>query len=228
MGNVPNVTVGEIVQMCMNWSNRINVRYVRIIGGEPLLHPDIEEITRVVIRTWKECKPDHRSIEIVTNGFAIRTMKQSFLRLLGDNNVLLRVSLHKKECEVELKELFRGIKIPVLFVNSYNFERYYLYEGGKPVLHHSNKEEAHRTCYARKRCHVLMDNVLYRCSPIPYFRKAHLHGIINDARVMAIKPATLDMSIRQLQEWYEMEQPELCGCCSDNHSFIPYEHKYSR
>lgn len=51
-------------------SKRKRWRRVRIVGGEPLLHPDIEEIFLILIEFKKENK--NTLIEIVTNGYGDR------------------------------------------------------------------------------------------------------------------------------------------------------------
>jgi molybdenum cofactor biosynthesis enzyme MoaA len=51
---------------CAVWSKRLNPTSLTIIGGEPLIHPDIYDILRISRRYFKEAV-----IELYTNGFLL-------------------------------------------------------------------------------------------------------------------------------------------------------------
>lgn len=63
------------------------VENISILGGEPLL-PDNKEIIHSILKTWQNCK-----ISITTNG----TYINDFIRLLDNENIMVRVSLDGTE-----------------------------------------------------------------------------------------------------------------------------------
>lgn len=60
---------------------------IKILGGEPLLHPDLEKI----IEKTREVYPKSQ-ISVWTNGLLIKKMNRSFWENVRDNNILIRIS----------------------------------------------------------------------------------------------------------------------------------------
>ena len=68
-----------------------NIYCLRLLGGEPLLHPNIDSLV-YGIRTRL---PNSRLI-IVTNGLSIVKMNSTILRAFADNNIILSITLYPK------------------------------------------------------------------------------------------------------------------------------------
>lgn len=71
-------------------SEKFNVYYFRILGGEPLLHPNIKELVEIAKQTLK-----NTIIVIVTNGLLIPRMSEDTLQTFADNNIMISISLYK-------------------------------------------------------------------------------------------------------------------------------------
>ena len=221
MSKVPHVPVEHIERMCTDWSERINIRYVRLIGGEPLLHPDLEKIIEICAQYWKLSKAYFCGLEIVTNGLLLPKMSPSFFELLKHYDILLRVSVYPTPRWSEIQAFLSSLESPVATFDSTTFLKYYDYVDGKPVLFQSDAAKAHALCVLFKRCHVLCDNKLYHCSVPVYWCKAQEKGIIADNRLLTYRPATIDMSPQQLQLWYdEGFNTDMCGMCRDTSLFV--------
>lgn len=77
---------------------------LHLLGGEPLLHPEIEKF----IRTAREIYPDIY-IDVVTNGLLARKMPESFWNTLREQNVVLQFSAYPISLNyVELVELVKS------------------------------------------------------------------------------------------------------------------------
>lgn len=66
-----------------------DINRVMLLGGEPLLHPKLDEVLRVS----RECMP-HTSIEIVSNGLLLPKMNGKFWNLLHQLNISLVVTVY--------------------------------------------------------------------------------------------------------------------------------------
>lgn len=70
-------------------SKKLALRTCEILGGEPLLHPQIEQIVSTVRKFYP-----FTSIVFVTNGILLKKMKPSFFECLRKNNIILRISVY--------------------------------------------------------------------------------------------------------------------------------------
>jgi hypothetical protein len=66
-----------------------NITNMSILGGEPLLHPEICKIMAVVRKLFP-----FASIQITTNGIILDKMPQSFFAVAEENRILISVSLY--------------------------------------------------------------------------------------------------------------------------------------
>lgn len=66
------------------------IRRIRILGGEPLLHPQFDEIIKIA----RKKLPD-TMIDVVTNGLLLNRLDETSMKNLRDNNVTLIVSVYK-------------------------------------------------------------------------------------------------------------------------------------
>ena len=66
-------TMDEVVEM-MNAVKIIRPEHLRLLGGEPLLHPEIDKILEYV----KDNLPEGTQVEIFTNGICLKNMSETF------------------------------------------------------------------------------------------------------------------------------------------------------
>jgi organic radical activating enzyme len=170
------------------WSQILNVDRIALLGGEPLLHPDLPQIINDVCKWWPDTE-----VEITTNGLLIERLKSLTINTIIANNISLYVSIHKKEWADKIKDSvinkFGGLKlitssvfpaidvyqselgIKVTLEYTYWFRRSALYKNkDKLSLHNSDPEEAHSVCDMRHSFHF-WKGFLYKCGvmvTLPY------------------------------------------------------------
>lgn len=106
------------IERFMKESIDANVKWekIRLMGGEPTLHPDLLEIIRLLLNYKKEFSPD-TAIEIVTNGYG-RTVNNVLSRLPKD----VEVSNSAKDSPVQ--ENFLAFNIAPRDLTYYRFADY--------------------------------------------------------------------------------------------------------
>ena len=67
----------------------------RLLGGEPLLHPQLPEL----VDTTRKILPNSRII-IVTNGLLINRLDDSVLKKLSENNIIISISLYEPTFQI--------------------------------------------------------------------------------------------------------------------------------
>lgn len=68
-------------------SKKIFIKKIRLMGGEPLLHP---QVNRFMFETRKAFP--RADIRLVTNGILLPTMEESFWKTCRDNNIIIDMS----------------------------------------------------------------------------------------------------------------------------------------
>jgi organic radical activating enzyme len=224
MSEVPNVSLEQLELQFKSWEPRLAPREVRIIGGEPLLHPNIDEILSLYRQYWTE--PD---IFLVTNGSLLNRMSKQFFELLLKNNIILKISLHHPAWKERLDRACSTIESPVVvcdYTRDGSFSKAYSVENNSLVLFSSDAKASHKACYLKRNCHELIDNKLYHCSLLAYWRKAHEYGIISDNRVLNYQPGLPEMSDQELKSWWNDDFSSVCSVCPQERICMPMSEKW--
>jgi len=215
MKKVPLLTLEEVEATCSGWSQKLQLQEARIIGGEPLLHPNITEILDIFGEYWKP----PTQILILTNGLLLETMSETFFEQLEKWNVILRITIqHNRFREQIMNSCHRLREGSFHFLDhdvSGSWRKLYQLEEGTPKLFVSDSKKAHEACSFKHICRAIINNELYQCTIFAYMRKCYDYGIINDDRLLIHKPATLDMSPDELQQWLDADYSESCCVCPE-------------
>jgi hypothetical protein len=131
-----------------------NIKEIRLMGGEPLLHPELLkflECTRLIFPNSKIC--------LVTNGIILNSQMESFWENCSQNNILIQITrypikldiasiLRKAEkfhLQIEVSDM---IKIFGKFMNSFG--------NSDPIISYSK-------CSSLSKCPNLRDGKIYVC-----------------------------------------------------------------
>jgi len=192
-----------------DWSKKIRLQKVTILGGEPLLNPSICDWIRGINRLWD------KRVNLLTNGTRLNHVPGLYdammnYRKAGGN--WIGISVHnvndlnryfeevKKFLPGEL-DFWEGKDNPLTWGADYSFQdknqvrvNLYIQDSfyksavqkntlGKFTLHQSDPAEAHDICgFAQCQCYHFIRGKLYKCGPVglfPEFDQQH-HFDIND------------------------------------------------
>ena len=136
---------------------------IRLMGGEPLLHPEIEKIVNISRYYFPKKK-----IVLVTNGIMLEQMKQSFYDTLKKNNILLKITKYPINLDY-------GKMTKMLLDKGVTF-KLKQYEHAKSFLNpclsemgHENFETIYVSCPAKITCNQLRNGKIYSCPTMAYF-----------------------------------------------------------
>lgn len=124
-----------------------------LMGGEPLMHPDIVNI----IKYFGELGI---RLRLVTNGILIPSMKDEFFQALKDYKVNLKVSKYKV---VKYEKIFKKLIDNDIKWVTYNLNG----EFGHQYLH--NEKVGVTDCRYRGNMYILRDGKVYTCSETAFF-----------------------------------------------------------
>ena len=132
-------------------------RYIRLVGGEPLLHPHISEI----IKMCRDFFPTTR-LEIVTNGLLLMQMPDGFYRACNDCEVIISASKYPVGFDYESARSFiekRGIKW--IYNNDGNKV---MYKFPFSLLPDNDAKDNYIICNRSNNCITLRNGRLSTCS----------------------------------------------------------------
>lgn len=131
--------VKQLVRLLDN--SNIRLKFFHLLGGEPLLHPEIEDFCKIA----RKLLPD-TIIKIKTNGILLNKMPDSFFNCVKENNIKIEFSdyhILNNEISADIvrdKELFSYnyigntkkpiTKCPVEYFNDYSIACMQLEENG--------------------------------------------------------------------------------------------------
>ena len=211
------VPVDDLLSWYRSWNQKIQPQNVRIMGGEPLLHPHLETILYETRHHWKDSR-----VELITNGLLIPKMKPSFFATLRE--VRADVSVSKHFNDVHYNRIFEaGITLlrtheiePHVSQSIGHWRKYYrLNEQGNAVPYQSDPVKAWENCYVKLGCTTLLDNCLYRCPQLGCAAYAVKHGFIPyDWKVVLdyqpLSPSCTREELEAFTRWGSCDQCSIC------------------
>jgi len=209
----------EAEPILTEWAKKIDIRHPVILGGEPLLNPDIVKWIVGVNRLW----PDHSGVQVQSNGTRIHKVKG--LYDVCTNGNWIGVSLHADEDREGIFQNIRDflvapitetkntndpigseyqfIDVNKTYVHVWNNDIFYqssILERpmGKLSLHDSDPNIAHENCTFRKfKNYHMINSKIYKCGPaalMPEFDEQFNFEISDEDREIlnSYRPLTLD------------------------------------
>lgn len=186
------------------WKNRVHPRLLRILGGEPLLHPNLPDIIRLAKESW----PDS-DIEVITNGLLLRKASDEVFKAMAETGIRFSISMHygdRRYFEIVEAGLVRVIQHSVRFI-SYNSHRhwgkpYRLSLDGKPLPFASDPDEAWEKCPHHHKCATLYDGKIYHCPQVALGYYGFRHGYLGPEWAITAEYQPLSPGTREETEQF--------------------------
>lgn len=171
------------------WARLVDIDSVSIVGGEPLLHPDLDQWVKELRRLWPQTDQE---FTIVTNGTQLKHSKPDLIKDWFELGVALEISVHDPEhwpeisqwCQDLLSDLAEPYEIQVRMNQGLIRHDHVLGDGtrlialaqhwqfypaalkslahGSLEFHTSDASTAHDNCAVRQ-CHYFVDGIMYKC-----------------------------------------------------------------
>lgn len=185
------------------WNQRILPKRFALLGGEPLMNPNLIEHLHLA----RECWP-HSSLMLVTNGFFFdrypalpETLAQTDCRLEvsqhGTHEAYLARFRKAKQTVWRWREEYPGIQIKIRQSHR-GWMRQYRIENGKPMPFDSTPQAAYKICM-QKTCTQLFNERLWKCPALAYWPQLEQR-----------------LNLEEIPEWQLFRDYQACSSeCSD-------------
>jgi len=217
------VPLEELLLWYRSWNSRLRPRNVRVMGGEPLLHPHLATILYETRTHWEDSR-----IELVTNGLLLPKMAPPVFTALKEIRAAVTVSKHFDDpCYNRM--FAAGIEVlrkhgiePFVARSDWSWMKCYrIDEQGQSRPYQSDPEKAWNICYVKNECTTLLDNCLYRCPQLACSSHAVRRGFVSDAWevVLDYKPLTPDCTQTELEAFMNDGACEQCSICPEKFEY---------
>lgn len=141
---------------------------IRLLGGEPLLHPDLCSIIPIARHSFPTA-----AISVVTNGVLLLKQSEEFWQCCHENNVTITTTKYPINLDYDAIDALaetHGVTLE--------------YWGGvtKTTVHYvldtegtQNPQESYKLCFKSNACIQLKEGKLYTCATIPYIKYFNQH-----------------------------------------------------
>ena len=222
------------------WAEYIDIDRVVLLGGEPLLNPDILDWVYGINRVFG------RNVQILSNGTRINKVKGLYEALTVNGN-WMGISWHNPntigEFEQEVHKFLKGeitkvekdhpandfgcdmmwmdenkVKIPLWIQYDFYESAIKQTADGKFTLHNSDPTRAHNACgFARFKNYHFIRGKLYKCGPValfPEFDQQHKFEISDEDRrlINSYRPLSADEYPERGAEFLENLDKQLPQC----------------
>ena len=209
-------TMDEVVEM-MNAVKIIKPEHLRLLGGEPLLHPEIDKIIEYVY----EHLPKGTQVEIFTNGICLKNMSETFWEIIRKGKIIIFLSVYP--LKINYNEIIsvakkQGVKLFGLQKPRLRFRNILLREDKS-----YDKEYAHKHC--KGEYIQIRNGKLYPCTYSAYiefvnkkFNTAFKHEENDYLVIDEIK------SGKEVAKWMKEAKPFCAYCNYGNESYVKWIH----
>jgi hypothetical protein len=203
------------------WAEKIDIRHPVILGGEPLLNPEINKWVEGLKRLW----PDHSGVQIQSNGTRIDKVKGLYEALGNGQGHWIGISIHNPDDKEEIFSRIRNfLTAPIMETSDPNHpigsdfqftdvNKNYVHAwmsnkfvqsnilelpNGRFGLYNSDPVKAHDNCaFARFKNYHMIRGKIYKCGPaalMPEFDDQYQFDISDEDRLLmrGYKPLTID------------------------------------
>ena len=190
-----------------------NIKVIRLLGGEPLLHPDVSKFFEVT-RTWFP----KAKIYLVTNGILLSSMQESFWESCRRHSISIDVSIYPPLSSKE-SDFVQLAKSEGITLNAVKSSTFYI-----PINSRGDTEpeEGFRRCRKLFYCPTMVQGKVYLCAKaayVHYFNKAFGTSIPNTGSVDLYDLNMTGWKVLSLIE----KASEICRYCTFGWKKVPIQ-----
>ena len=192
-----------------------NIRHIRIMGGEPLLHPDVGVVAKIVREAFPRSK-----VRVVTNGVLLNDdadgKTSRLLSILKENDVGIDWTKYPPGAhrEDEIKTLCADARVNLRITENNSFMARVRPNGGEGIL------RAFRWCRERMYCPILDDGRIFTCAPARY---AGYYNKVAGAKIPVEKGMDIHKATAKEILYYLMCPTFACAYCDAGARYFPWK-----
>jgi len=210
---------GEKFTDCLHIQKRLErlnkifgkIKKIKILGGEPLLHPEIVEILKITRKTVP-----FTDIIVITNGTLLPSMPDIFFKTCRENDISIEITVYPPLFN-NIEKIIKNLDLfKVKYILS---NRIFSFCGVLNTAGTSDKQKTFLNCTG-KFCSILKDDNIYMCAIaayIGYFNKK-FNAYLAEGEGINIYTHTGKEILSYLKK-----PEETCRFCTNNFNYFKWE-----
>ena len=140
-----------------------DIKLIRLLGGEPLLHPEVSTLCRMTRAYFLESE-----IRLTTNGILLNQMSEEFWINCNENNITIEITFYPINIGFDkIEEKAKKYNVKVIPFGNIKKPEKFSYRNPINIKGDQNIDQNWANCYQVGSCTSLKDGKLYPCSCIP-------------------------------------------------------------
>ena len=140
-----------------------NIDYIGLMGGEPLLHPQINSFTKLARNYFKTSK-----IKIYTNAINLMNMNEDFWQTCSDNNIIIEITRYPIKIDFDkINNTAEKYNITVEYYGGFDKILKTSYKIPLDLKGEQDPVENFLHCFHANQCIFLRDGKIYPCTVAP-------------------------------------------------------------
>jgi len=219
----------NIIEWYDSWHEKIAPKNIRLIGGEPLLYPQLCEAIDITGRYWPET-----NLMLTTNGLLLEKVSDRIIDKMREKNIHVFVSQHYNDEEYNLP-FFHGVDRLIksgirytIYTSYMNWRKmYHVNDQGTLLPYQSDHEQAWKNCQTKNICPTLLYNRLYKCQHITHVLRCMDNDLLGNEwnAVKDYIPLTTDASLDEMRRFVNSDAVPACAVCPEQYEFVPLDIK---
>jgi hypothetical protein len=174
-------------------------RVFKLVGGEPLLHPEIVELVRIAKRSGIAPR-----VSITTNGLLLGRTLDALWEVVDAMTISVYPEPSIERAEIDARAARFGVD-----VNWKEQTRFVLMNRAQPCTDPAENAAIYDGCWIRERCHMIRDGRFYTCTRPPHFT-----SLYRGALDFTGDGIPIDAGVEQLVAYLERPEPlQACAHC---------------
>ncbi|MES2672742.1 MAG: radical SAM protein [Pseudomonadota bacterium] len=177
--------------------------YIKLVGGEPLLHPDILECLRVA-------KPMAKILSVTTNAVLLERMSDEFWQLVDALTISIYPSL---KLDKVMRHVYSKAEEFNVILNIKKQETFVKMTHWDAAADEHETQEIFSSCWLRERCHIVDRGRFYLCTRPPHFHTFYegKKTFLQDGVELHNKPSLLN----EIYQYLTRSKPlDSCARCT--------------
>ena len=165
------VNINNLKKDFKRMSSLVNIKHIGLMGGEPLLHPELVSILKMARRTLKKTR-----LTIYTNGILLSKQSDEFWETCKKYYIFISISRYPIKIDLEkIEELSKKYSVPVSFYGGSLLKYKKMFKLSFDLDGKQDPVEMSNLCWQNKgSCSYLRDGHFYKCTTA-----GHIHNLSN-------------------------------------------------
>lgn len=216
---IPLEVIEEDLQKFSSFSGDLSGD-MKLIGGEPLLHPELTEIMAIARKYFPKTR-----IRLLTNGIKLLQMPDAFWRSCKENKI--EISVTKYPIKLDYEKIQDTAAQYDVFFEYYNGALIVKTSMKYPLDLEGNLDpkDSYRQCFQARRCAMLSEGRLFLC---PLIATSHIFNEKFGTKLDLLPQDYLEIrkvkSMDEITAFLQQEGTPFCRFCDIGH--ISYGHEW--